>query len=110
MGDFSFALSVAACFLSLLAAFSAVRTAVALRELQDRWPHLSESRLDSLETSLAEQADALQAVANRVKMQRVRNAANHVGTTTAEPDPYKDPDAWRQAMNKRIAAQRIPNG
>lgn len=109
MTDFSFVLAVTACFLSVLAAFSSVRTAAALRALRDRWPQLSESRLHSIETSLAEQADALQAVANRVKMQKVRNAANHA-QGSGEPDPYSDPDGWRRAMNKRLSTMRTPNG
>lgn len=105
MTDFSFALSVTACFLSIGAVFLSVRTAALMRELQDQPQRLSESRLVSLETSLAEQADALQAVANRVKMQKVRNAANHVHDRDDKqtPDPYRDPDGWRKAMNKSLA-------
>lgn len=51
--------------------------------------------MDELETTL-------EVLANRVKMMRVRTAANHVKDQPTEPDPYKDPEAWRKAMNLKL--------
>ncbi len=65
-----------------------------------------ESRLASFENSLADQATALEAIANRVKMMKVRNAANHVESSQGEPDPFKDPDRWRAAMNSKLARNK----
>jgi len=105
-------LSVSACIGSILAMIYAVKAAKAVRELLERQPPLNESRLKSLETSLAEQADALLEVANRVKMQKVRNAASHVTSKPldAMPDPYTDPDGWRKAMNRKMATAKINGG
>jgi len=103
MAVISSVLSVLACILSALAMKFAVRAARDAAASLRAPPHLSESRLKSLETSVAEQADALLEVANRVKMQRVRNAANHAtGQPSTMPDPYRDPDGWRKAMNSRL--------
>ncbi len=103
MNAISNALSVLACFLSILAVISAVRNAIQLRELQDQLVHSGASRVKLLETSIAEVRDELEGVANRLKMMRVRAATNHVRENPAEPDPYKDPEAWRRSMNRRLA-------
>ena len=105
MSVISSALSVLAFFLSCGALFFSARSATAVRELQDRLHPLPLSRLSSLETSLADTQGALAEVVNRVKMMKVRNAANHVKRETEEPDPYKDPDLWRQMMNRKIGAK-----
>jgi len=111
MNDFSFALSATAFFLSILAAIFAALTAIRVRELQDALQRLPVSRLKSLETSLADTQDALTEVANRVKMMKVRNAASHSDPKAgALPDPYKDPDGWRKAMNSRLSAARLGAG
>jgi hypothetical protein len=81
-----------------------------VQELRDRPESSQVSRIKSLETSLAETNDALAAVANRVKMMRVRSAANHTADRDDSPDPYKDPDRWRQSINKQIALGRLNNG
>lgn len=110
MSVFFNALSVLACFLSIAAAIYAARSATAARELQDRLLPLPLSRLQSLETSLADTQDALAEVANRVKMMKVRGAASHVREPTAKsdaPDPYKDPDAWRLWMNNQISRAKV---
>jgi hypothetical protein len=110
MNAFFNALSVLGFFLSIAAAFSAARSVTAARELRDRLNPLPLSRLQSLETSLADTQDALSEVANRVKMMRVRSSANHVREAkepNALPDPYKDPDGWRNAMNSRLSRVKV---
>jgi hypothetical protein len=101
-------LSVAACTLSLAALWFAVRNVTVVRELQARLTRFPLSRLDSLETSLADQAEAMTVLANRVKMHRVRTAANHIPDDKPTlPDPYRDPDAWRKAMNARLQKGKL---
>lgn len=108
MSEFSFALSVTACFLAILACVFAARSAVQLRELQDELIRFPASRLKSLEASLTDTQDAVTEVANRVKMMKVRSAASHTdGNSGKLPDPYKDPDGWRKAMNSRLSAARL---
>lgn len=96
-------LSVLGCFLSILAAISAAQSAIRVRELLDQLQVFPTSRLRLLETSLTETREGLEEVANRVKMMRVRNAANHTSEKSADPDPYRDPEAWRRAMNRKLA-------
>lgn len=103
MSVISNAWNASAFFLSILAVLSAVRNAIQLRGLQDQLVQSSASRVKLLETSIAELRDELEGVANRLKMMRVRAATNHVRESTAEPDPYKDPDAWRRSMNRKLA-------
>ena len=70
---------------------------------------LPESALRSLKESVQEHSDELLAIANRVKMMKVRAATSHTDGKKSDglPDPYKDPDGWRAAMNSRMAKQRI---
>lgn len=103
-------LSVLGFFLSVLAATLAALSATRVRELLDELQRFPGSRLKSLETSLADTQGALEEVANRVKMMKVRNAANHSDSRGALPDPYKDPDGWRKAMNSRLSAARLGTG
>lgn len=104
-------LSVSAFFLSILAVIFAARAAIRERELLDELQRLPVSRLKSLETSLADTQGALEEVANRVKMMKVRNAANHSSErANTFPDPYKDPEGWRKAMNSRLSAARLGAG
>lgn len=107
----SIACSVIAFLVSILAGWSAVQSARQLRALQERWKGSPASRITSLETALSETQDALETLANRVKMQRVRNAANHIGEksarTNADPDPYREPDRWRDWMNGKLARARV---
>jgi hypothetical protein len=107
MSGFFIALIAATCFLSLTAVLACALTAARVRELQDRLAHLPVSRLKSVETSLTELQDGLEAVANRVKMMRVRNAANHVADKSGAPDPYTNPDEWRKEMNRTIARGKL---
>lgn len=65
-----------------------------------------ELRVESLEQSLDEQMQLVRDLANSQKMTRVRRAGlNHANSTL--PDPYKNPDQWRQEMNRRLGASRI---
>lgn len=104
--EFSIACSAIACLISLVAALSGVRTAARLRALQDQLLRLPVSKLESLAASQQELADTMEQLANRVKMQRVRTAANHVKDDGA-PDPHKDPERWRAWMNGRIARSKV---
>jgi len=61
-------------------------------------PASFESRISSLADSLAETQDALQTLANRVKMMRVRNAANHVGESNTIPS---DPAALKGYLRRK---------
>jgi hypothetical protein len=66
------------CVCSLLGSLHAVRIARATTAW--RPVHLAsiESKLRSIESSQADTGDALMTLANKVKMQRVRTAANHI--------------------------------
>lgn len=95
---------------SLLAALFAVRIARAAAELAEANTRLPESALQSLRESIQEHGDMLLALANRVKMMKVRSASSHTDAPAkngALPDPYKNPDEWRKAMNERIARNKI---
>ena len=61
------------------------------------------SRIESLELSRDEAADLMLKMANSEKMKRVRAAQAHAVSPAGDPDPYKQPDEWRKAMNLRLA-------
>jgi hypothetical protein len=105
---FFYALSVTACGASIAALWFSVRNAKVASELQARSPRLLLSRIESLELSAEELRQALTDLANRVKMQRVRNVVTHGQANDGEPDPYKNPDAWRKAMNRRLSSTKLP--
>lgn len=97
--------SVIAVAISVLASLSAARTAAELLALQERYRHSPASRIDSVEQRIEELSTAIGDVANRVKMQRVRTAANHVPDEkpSSKLDRLKqDPEKWRNEINKRI--------
>jgi len=73
-----FALLAILCVCSLLASLAAVRIARATTVWRPAHLASIESKLRSIESSQADTADGLLALANRVKMHRVRNAANHI--------------------------------
>jgi hypothetical protein len=104
MTVFSYVCIAVSVAISVAAALSAARLAALVRDLQDQLAPLPISRLDSLERSIGELGSALQEVANRVKMQKVRNAANHV-RENGVPDPYAQPDEWRRYMNKQLRSK-----
>lgn len=102
--------NVLSFILSLAACLYVARIATQLRELRDRKEACGPSRIKSLETSLQETQDALAELANRVKMMKVRGAANHVRDekrASGEPDPYVDPDRWRNETNKKLALHNL---
>lgn len=68
---------------------------------------LLESKLESLTSSRDELTVALDALAQRVKMSRVRQATDHATGHRAMPDPYKDPDGWRAAVNAQLASGKL---
>jgi len=66
-----------------------------------------ESRTESLVHSLNDIQNTMEVLANRVKMQRVRNSALHaLGSTGGEPDVRTDPEAWRAWKNAQLRAPR----
>lgn len=75
---------------------------------------LNASRIRSLTESHTLTVEELENLANRVKMQRVRNATDHATKKSARagdmPDPYTSPDEWRAAMTKRLAEAKIAGG
>lgn len=69
------------------------------------------SQQASMNESLQELQTELERLANRVKMQRVRNATEHgTGPKRAGdelPDPYTQPDEWRRAANRQLALKQL---
>lgn len=109
MVGFFNALSAGTFILSCVALYLSVRSATRVAELQRAKRDYGASRISSIETSMQELAVELQHLANRVKMQRVRNTTDHATgaskpKTSADdlPDPYTEPDAWRKAMNAKL--------
>ena len=86
----SFALLAILCCASLSAALIAVRIARHTTALPHQKLHSIESRLLSIESIQTDQGTAIEQVANRVKMQRVRNAANHVSDPPIADGSLKD--------------------
>jgi hypothetical protein len=83
------------CVCSLLAALLAVR--IAVRTTASRPADLASfaSKLRSIESSQADTADALMTLANKVKMQRVRTAANHINDRSEDEEPSTVKDRLR---------------
>lgn len=108
MNGFFFAsiVSIVAVLISAWAAYVALR-AVRVSESRLTLPRSLDSRVASLEQSVADWQSTLEQLANRVKMMRVRNAVNHVADKT-DPDPYRDPNAWRAKMNRELAFGKLP--
>jgi hypothetical protein len=102
-----FALSVATCILCGLAAIAAAIFARRLAESQGPRECSCESRVRSLTASVEDQATAMLDLANRMKMIKVRSASNHAMKPDGPPDPFKDPDGWRRAMNARIVHGKL---
>lgn len=115
--EFLLASSAIGFLLSMAAAFVSARTVVRVQALQDElvsWSKSSPasliSRVDSIDTKVEELGLTLSTLAQKYKMQKVRNAANHVaetGDAGAMPDPYRDADGWRKAMNAKIARAKV---
>ena len=117
MSGFSIALPALCLLLSIVAAFFAARSARIAQDLRDRFERFktqqmrSPSDVGSLSARLDELESTMEVLANRVKMQKVRNAANHAERADAGlADPYKDPDRWRQQMNAQLSRDKFRVG
>lgn len=113
MSDFFSALSVVLATASLILAFWSARSAKRAVESPPAKLRSIESRIESLEGSVSEWSQLTTDVANSVKMMKVRRmTAGPSSSAQADdfPDPYKDPDKWRAAMNRRIAASKLNGG
>lgn len=107
LAGFFAALSAALSLACLTRAISAARDAKAATGLPARALSSLTSRIESLEVSRDDQATAMTDLANRLKMIRVRSAANHASKPDGDPDPYKEPERWRTVMNERLARSRV---
>lgn len=106
----SIALGALALAISLVGLGFAVAAVRELREFADRDPSYVASQLESLKRSHAELVETVEALANRYKMQKVRNVVEHGASRKAAgdlPDPHTDPDGWRSAMNSKLARERF---
>lgn len=113
MNVFFFVLSAASATLSLAGAYFSVRYARRVAELPRAKLRSIELRIESLENSVLEWSQTVTDLANSQKMTRVRAASKHASsdqTKDGMPDPYRDPDGWRKAMNKRIAMRGLNGG
>lgn len=81
----SFVFLAALSFAALGASFFAVRIARQAMAFQPEGMRSFASKLRSIEQCQIETDDAMAQLANRVKMQRVRNAANHI----RDPEPIE---------------------
>jgi septal ring factor EnvC (AmiA/AmiB activator) len=104
------ALTVVICTVCLAGCVLIVRNAVHGTESQEKQLRSNTARIKSLSDSLEETQTELEKLANKVKMQRVRNVVEHSPTSKRngndEPDPYTDPDGWRKMMSDKIARAR----
>lgn len=116
MSELSTALLATVAVQFLVVAWLVVRLASRLQDFADRLarcearPIASGSPSESLSARLDELEQTVEVLANRVKMQKVRNAALHAERERPGglPDPYKEPDRWRDAVNKRLASSKLP--
>lgn len=108
MSEFFSVAAVASWLFCLILAFLLARIAARVSELEDRVRSLNESPSESLSARLSELEETVSLLANRVKMMRVRNAVTHTDKSNGgEPDPYRDPNGWRAAMNRRLAQGKL---
>lgn len=82
-------LAAICCGFAIRAAFVAQNAAQAMASQPASLRSLA-SRLSSIEQCQAETTEALTVLANRVKMQRVRNAANHIADAPMPEESTKD--------------------
>jgi len=105
-----FVLSVMACIACSAVSLYAVRLATRASESVRRRLSSCESRVELLEDSHREGLTLMADLANRLKMTRVRNANAHSAQSpdvSTDPDPYKDPEAWRKMMGRRMAEAKM---
>lgn len=104
------ALTAVICVICLSGCVLIVRNAVRDMGSQGQVLRSLPSRIESLQESQRLMADELEHLAQRVKMQRVRNATDHATKSKSAgdlPDAYTNPDEWRAAMNRKLAMQRL---
>lgn len=94
--NISFALLAILCIGSLITAVCAARFAARTTGSPLAKLRSIESKIASIEQCLDEQAESLKVVANRVKMQRVRTAANHVSDLPNAEDGFTLKDQLRK--------------
>jgi hypothetical protein len=98
------------CASLTVSVFAARRAARALESPPIRQRSV-ELKLQSAEDLLAEHTQAITDLTNRLKMMKVRSASSHATRSDNElPDPYRDPDGWRRAMNTRLAMNKVNGG
>jgi len=95
MTNFSFALLAILCVCSLGVALYAARIAGKRTESPLAALRSFASKIASIEEFQAEQAETLKQLANRVKMQRVRTAINHVSDPTSVDEGVSVKDRLR---------------
>lgn len=101
----SCALSAILCLLCLTGCLLAVRNAIRDSESTPDRLRFVELRSASLQQSLNGIEEQMLLIANRLKMQKVRNAVTHVregSRPDGEPDPLTDPEAWRSWKNAQL--------
>lgn len=106
MSDFSIALAVLGFLLSIVSAFIAARCVSRLRGSLVLLKTFEPSRMASCEKRLLEVQQALDELATSVRMSKVRRAALVRDNGSGLPDPYKDPDAWRTAVQAKLGATK----
>lgn len=95
------AIACAAAALSVWATLQAYRIAAALARRPSTAPQKCscESRVSTLEADMSELEKLLQRMDARDRMRKVRAARDDSG----EPDPHRDPAAWKAHMRRRRA-------
>ena len=86
---------------------SAAKRARAAADLPRKLERSDELRVQSLHELATETATELERLANKVKMQKVRNVTEHGSHRRDEPDPHTEPDRWRTFMNAKIQRQKM---
>jgi hypothetical protein len=104
---FFFVLTVIVSALCLIGTIYVARNAARDAASLQKRLRSCESRLESAITSHDELLATVTDLANRVKMQRVRNTVTHATSSSGEPDPYKNPDEWRSMMTRKIALAKV---
>jgi len=101
----SIVLTVIALLCSSLALFWSVRSVIHGRELRRSWQACKPLQNELLDTRLTECEESIRLLANRVKMQKVRNAITHADRDKGgEPDAQSNPEAWRAWKNSQLRA------
>lgn len=105
--------SAVLCALCLIGTIWSARNAARERGSLPARLRSLESATESMRSSIEQWAQLTTDLANSVKMQKVRRSTRVPSSSdqaTEMPDPHRDPDAWRKAMNLRIAERRIGGG